>query len=84
MFHYVPLHDSPRGAAVRRTHGELSVTEEISERLMRLPLWAAMAPADVDHVVAALFDAVGMERPASAALGADCQTGARGPAAVDY
>ncbi len=39
VFHYVPLHTSPAGLANCRTAGDLSVTEDLSERLVRLPLW---------------------------------------------
>lgn len=42
VFHYVPLHKSPAGEKYARTHGELSVTESISEQLLRLPLWVGM------------------------------------------
>lgn len=39
VFHYVPLHSAPAGRQYGRTHGELSVTNDISDRLVRLPLW---------------------------------------------
>ena len=39
VFHYVPLHSSPMGGKVGRADGELSCTEEYSNRLVRLPLW---------------------------------------------
>ncbi|WP_375227393.1 dTDP-4-amino-4,6-dideoxygalactose transaminase [Roseobacter sp. S98] len=39
VFHYIPLHSSPAGLRVARTHGELSSTERIAESLIRLPLW---------------------------------------------
>ena len=39
VFHYVPLHNSPYGLKVARTHGDLVVTEELADRLVRLPLW---------------------------------------------
>jgi len=39
VFHYVPLHDSPMGKKYGRTSGELKNTQELSERLVRLPLW---------------------------------------------
>lgn len=52
-FHYVPLHDSPAGGRYGRTQGTLPVTREVSDRLVRLPLWAGMeefVPFVVDHV----------------------------------
>ncbi len=51
VFHYVPLHNSPAGLRYGRTAGSLAVTEDLSDRLLRLPLWADMTRADVDSVV---------------------------------
>lgn len=42
VFHYVPLHSSPYGKQVARTHGSLEVTTELAERLVRLPLWIGL------------------------------------------
>jgi dTDP-4-amino-4,6-dideoxygalactose transaminase len=56
VFHYVPLHTSPAGMRYGRTIGRLSVTESVSERLIRLPLWAGMDPEQVDRVVGVLAD----------------------------
>lgn len=42
VFHYVPLHASPYGLAVSRSHGDMSTTCELSERLVRLPLWVGL------------------------------------------
>ena len=53
VFHYLPLHSSPAGRRFGRTHGVLSVTDEVSEQLVRLPLWVGMSDEQVDHVVAA-------------------------------
>ncbi len=39
VFHYIPLHSSPAGRQYGRTEGDLAVTNETSERLVRLPLW---------------------------------------------
>lgn len=42
VFHYVPLHSSPAGRKYGRTHGDLSFTQDLSDRLVRLPLWVGM------------------------------------------
>jgi dTDP-4-amino-4,6-dideoxygalactose transaminase len=42
VFHYVPLHASPMGKRVARTAGSMPHTEALSERLVRLPLWAGL------------------------------------------
>ncbi len=50
-FHYVPLHSSPAGLAFGRTSGQLTHTDELSERLVRLPLWAGLDDESVSRVV---------------------------------
>ena len=42
VFHYVPLHSSPAGKQFGRSAGNMTVTESLSERLVRLPLWIGM------------------------------------------
>ncbi len=54
VFHYVPLHSSPAGLRLGRTAGSLAVTDDISERLIRLPMW--LNGLDLDQVCAALTD----------------------------
>jgi len=54
VFHYVPLHSSPAGRRLGRPHGSLERTTRCSERLVRLPLWAAMTDATADRVVVAV------------------------------
>jgi len=44
VFHYVPLHNSPYGLKSSRTHGELSVTTMVADRLVRLPMWLGLEP----------------------------------------
>ena len=39
VFHYVPLHTSPAGLKFGKVHGDLTVTNETSNRIVRLPLW---------------------------------------------
>jgi dTDP-4-amino-4,6-dideoxygalactose transaminase len=39
VFHYVPLHSAPAGLLYGRSCGGMSVTNSLSERLVRLPLW---------------------------------------------
>lgn len=42
VFHYIPLHSSPAGRLYCRTHGDMTVTDCTSERLVRLPLWVGL------------------------------------------
>src|SRR5262249_54853295 len=44
-FHYVPLHSSPAGLRFGRTSGQLTQTEDLSARLVRLPLYPQMGEA---------------------------------------
>jgi len=52
VFHYIPLHSAPAGQRYGRTSGELPVTDSISDRLVRLPLWIGLEP-QLDEVLAA-------------------------------
>ena len=38
-FHYIPLHSSPAGSRIGKFISEPKITEEISERMVRLPIW---------------------------------------------
>ena len=42
VFHYLPLHASPAGRRLGRSHGELKLTEEVSQRVVRLPFWIGL------------------------------------------
>jgi dTDP-4-amino-4,6-dideoxygalactose transaminase len=53
-FHYVPLHSSPAGLRFGRAHGDLSHTDAVAARLIRLPLWVGMTDADVERVCEAV------------------------------
>lgn len=58
VFHYVPLHSSPAGQELGRTQGNLSVTDDISSRLIRLPLWLGLSEDDQVYVAEALQKAL--------------------------
>ena len=57
VFHYVPLHSSPSGKRFGRTSGEFRHTDNLSDRLLRLPLWLGMNEAQ-DEVLAQLQAAI--------------------------
>ena len=42
VFHYVPLHSSPRGQLVGRAVGDMANTDSAGDRLVRLPLWLGL------------------------------------------
>ncbi|MGB5443540.1 MAG: dTDP-4-amino-4,6-dideoxygalactose transaminase [Gammaproteobacteria bacterium] len=58
VFHYIPLHDSPMGKKHGRTSGDLDNTNELSERLVRLPLWLGMED-DLVEVIQQIVHAAG-------------------------
>jgi len=58
VFHYVPLHSSPAGRRYGRAHGELPVTNSLSERLVRLPLYVGLTEEQQEEVVRVLKGAL--------------------------
>jgi len=52
VFHYIPLHSSPAGMKYGRADGALPVTDDISDRLVRMPLWCGLEE-HMDAVLAA-------------------------------
>ena len=54
--HYVPLHSSPGGQKYGRSVGDMAVTNDISQRLIGLPLYYGLTPHDQATVVQALED----------------------------
>jgi dTDP-4-amino-4,6-dideoxygalactose transaminase len=51
VFHYVPLHSSPAGRKFGRAAGDLAVTNSVSDRLVRLPLWVGLPEETVDRTI---------------------------------
>jgi len=45
VFHYVPLHRSPAGVKYGRAVGDMRVTNDLAERLVRLPMWIGLNSA---------------------------------------
>lgn len=57
IFHYVPLHSSPAGQKYGKAAGPLPVTEQMSARIVRLPLWIGMEkeqPVVIEKVLSEL------------------------------
>lgn len=42
VFHYVPLHSAPAGLRFGRVSGGMNVTDDMADRLVRLPLWVGL------------------------------------------
>lgn len=56
VFHYLPLHLSEMGRQFGGQQGDCPVTEDVSDRLLRLPFYNDLAEADQARVVAAVTD----------------------------
>lgn len=54
VFHYVPLHSAPAGLRFGRAATQMTHTDTLSERLLRLPLWIGV---DRDLVLSTFIDA---------------------------
>ena len=56
-FHYIPLHSSEAGRRFGRTAGTLALTDSLSERLIRLPVWSGMRD-EPERVIAQIHNLV--------------------------
>ncbi len=56
VFHYLPLHLSEMGRKFGGRTGECPVTEDVSDRLVRLPFFNDLSETDQDRVCAAVKD----------------------------
>lgn len=57
VFHYIPLHRAPQGRLSGRSAGELRCTQELADRLVRLPLWVGLEESQqeiINHAIAHL------------------------------
>jgi len=54
VFHYIPLHSSPMGQKFGYTENDLPVTNDISGRLLRLPLYYDITEEEQSRVVAGI------------------------------
>ena len=57
VFHYSPLHNSPAGKKYGRVGSVLEITQQISDRLIRLPIHFSMDKKQVLYVVNSLKEA---------------------------
>lgn len=53
-FHYIPLHSAPAGLRHGRVCGAMTHTDDLSARLIRLPLWVGMDESAITRVVECL------------------------------
>jgi len=55
VFHYLPLHLSVMGRRYGGQAGDCPVTEQVSDRLVRLPFYYSLSPADLETVLDAIL-----------------------------
>jgi len=55
VFHYVPLHTANMGQFYGYQRGDLPLTEEYSDRLVRLPFYNSLTEAEQAHVIEAVL-----------------------------
>ena len=56
VFHYLPLHLSPMGRRLAPDCPPLPVTESAAERVLRLPLFAALEDDEQSEVIEAVTE----------------------------
>jgi dTDP-4-amino-4,6-dideoxygalactose transaminase len=59
VFHYLPLHLSPMGQSFGGRPGDCPVTEDVSQRLLRLPLYNDMTDVEQERVVESVLSFAG-------------------------
>jgi dTDP-4-amino-4,6-dideoxygalactose transaminase len=56
VFHYIPLHLSEMGRRFGGRPGLCPVTEDVSDRLLRLPLFAGMTDEQLGRIVESVLE----------------------------
>lgn len=59
VFHYIPLHSAPQGLRAARAHGDMSLTDEYADRLVRLPMWVGVEGDAQAAVLVAVNEVLG-------------------------
>jgi dTDP-4-amino-4,6-dideoxygalactose transaminase len=54
VFHYLPLHLSPMGLRLGGRQGDCPVTEDLADRLLRLPFFTGMSSSEQSQVIDAV------------------------------
>ncbi len=67
VFHYLPLHLSEMGSRFGGKPGDCPVTEDISDRLVRLPFYNELSVEDLNRVIAAIKELKFGQQPGSIA-----------------
>ncbi len=54
VFHYVPLHSSPAGKKYGRSDCSMTNTDNLADRILRLPMWLGLTEQEQDKIVLAI------------------------------
>ena len=49
--HYVPLHSAPAGIRFGRVAGGMTITDDLANRLLRMPMYADLTADEIDYVL---------------------------------
>jgi dTDP-4-amino-4,6-dideoxygalactose transaminase len=55
VFHYIPLHSSPMGIKMGYKIGDFPITENLSGRLLRLPMYADLGEKELEYIVGEIY-----------------------------
>ncbi len=51
VFHYIPLHTSPMGVNLGYKMGDFPITEDLSSRIVRLPMFYGLSDFEIDYIL---------------------------------
>ena len=51
VFHYIPLHSAPAGQKYCRTCGDMAVTDNVSDTLVRLPMYYELDDNKINYIL---------------------------------
>lgn len=56
VFHYVPLHNSKMGNKLGYSQGDLPVTENLSSRILRLPMYVELNHREIHYIIESIYN----------------------------
>lgn len=56
VFHYIPLHTSPKGTELSKEPVSLPVTEDVAYRLVRLPIYYSLLDEETERIINAVYE----------------------------
>ncbi len=59
VFHYIPLHLSPMGIKLGYNLGDFPLTEDLSNRLLRLPFYYEISDFEINHIIKKIKEILG-------------------------